>query len=421
VLQYPANAPRNFKGDAGRVRQVLTNLIGNAVKFTPSGHVLITVECVAKGSHAAQIRIDVEDTGVGIPQDKLGMLFEKFSQVDGSTTRKYGGTGLGLAISKQLVTLMGGSISVESEAGRGSRFWFTLPLLLDTDPPPAPAPVGDLRGLRVLIVDDNEVNRRVLHEQISSWEMTNGAFASGQKALEALDAAYRAGVPYHFVLLDYHMPEMDGAAVAAAIKARPEFRDTIVVMLTSIGHIREVRGFDDIQVDMCLVKPVRQSQLLNAIVTAWSAKTMAPSSSAGRSKPAATAVRSPYAGRFEGLGARVLVAEDNVVNQKVAVKMLERLGLRADVAANGREAVDMFDLLPYDLILMDCHMPEMDGYSATAEIRRRHAEHRVPIVAMTAEAMEGCRETCLKAGMDDYVAKPVKLDDLAETLGRWLR
>jgi CheY-like chemotaxis protein/nitrogen-specific signal transduction histidine kinase len=419
VLQYPANTPRNFKGDAGRVRQVLTNLIGNAVKFTLSGHVLITVECVARGSHAAQIRIDVEDTGVGIPQDKLGMLFEKFSQVDGSTTRKYGGTGLGLAISKQLVTLMGGSVGVESEVGRGSRFWFTLPLLLDTDPPPAPAPVGDLRGLRVLIVDDNDVNRRVLHEQITSWEMTNGAFASGKKALEALDVAYRAGVPYHFVLLDYHMPEMDGAAVAAAIKARPEFRDTIVVMLTSIGHIREVRGFDDIQVDMCLVKPVRQSQLLNAIVTAWSAKTLDPS--AGRSKPAATAVRSAHAGRFEGRGARVLVAEDNAVNQKVAVKMLERLGLRADVAANGREAVDMFELLPYDLILMDCHMPEMDGYSATAEIRQRHAEHRVPIVAMTAEAMEGCRETCLKAGMDDYVAKPVKLDDLAETLGRWLR
>jgi signal transduction histidine kinase/DNA-binding response OmpR family regulator len=419
VLHYPAHTPRHFKGDAGRVRQVLANLIGNAVKFTLSGHVLITVECVASGSHAAQIRIDVEDTGVGIPQDKLCMLFEKFSQVDGSTTRKYGGTGLGLAISKQLVTLMGGSLGVESEVGRGSRFWFTLPLLLDTDPPPAPAPLGDLRGLRVLIVDDNDVNRRVLHEQLGSWEMTNSAFASGRKALEALDAAYKAGVPYHFVLLDYHMPEMDGAAVAAAIKARPEFRETIVVMLTSVGHLGEVRGMDDIQVDLCLVKPVRQSQLLNAITTAWSAKTLAPP--VGHAKPASAAFRSAHAGRFDGRGVRVLVAEDNAVNQKVAVKMLERLGLRADVAVNGREAVAMFETLPYDLILMDCHMPEMDGYSATAEIRRRHGDHRVPIVAMTAEAMEGCRETCLEAGMDDYIAKPVKLDDLADTLGRWLR
>jgi signal transduction histidine kinase/DNA-binding response OmpR family regulator len=416
VLAYPAGTPRHFVGDAGRLRQVLTNLVGNAVKFTPSGHVLVTVECVAHGSHAAQMRISVEDTGVGIPPEKRDMLFQKFSQLDGSTTRKYGGTGLGLAISKELVTLMGGSIDVRSEVGKGSTFWFTTPLVLDGNPPPPPAPMSDLRGLRVLIVDDNAVNRRVLHEQITSWEMRNGSYASGQEALAALETAHRAGEPFDFVLLDYHMPAMDGAEVAAAIKARPEFRDTIVVMLTSVGHIGEMRGIEGPKVDLCLVKPVRQSQLLNALATAWSKRQL---SAPTPPKPAGAA-SSPHTGRFAGSGVRVLIAEDNVVNQKVAVKMLERLGLRSDVAGNGREAVEMFEVLPYDLILMDCHMPEMDGYSATAEIRRRHPGQRVPIVAMTAEAMAGCRETCLAAGMDDYVAKPVKLDDLAEALGRWL-
>jgi CheY-like chemotaxis protein len=275
--------------------------------------------------------------------------------------------------------------------------------------------MGDLRGLRVLVVDDNAVNRRVLHEQLTSWEMLNGASASGSEGLAALEAAHRDGAPFQFVLLDYHMPEMDGAAVAAAIKARPEFRDTLVVMLTSVGHIGELRGTEGLQVDACLVKPVRQSQLLNTISSVWSRRQLA----AIPEKPA-TRADSPHAGRFAGRGVRVLVAEDNVVNQKVAVKMLERLGVRADVAANGRQALEMFEALPYDLILMDCHMPEIDGYTATVELRRRHPAQRVPIVAMTAEAMEGCRETCLSAGMDDYIAKPVKLADLSDALERWL-
>jgi signal transduction histidine kinase/CheY-like chemotaxis protein len=415
VLHYPAGAPRHFLGDDGRIRQVVTNLVGNAVKFTDRGHVLVSVECLARGSQAAQMRISVEDTGCGISPTQRDLLFEKFSQVDGSTTRKYGGTGLGLAISKQLVQLMGGSIGVESEPGKGSTFWFTIPLPLDMAPPPPPVPLADLRGLRVLIVDDNEVNRRVLHEQITSWEMRNGSFASGERALAELDAARAAGDPYDFVLLDYHMPSMDGAAVASAIKGRPELSRVVVIMLTSVGHIKEARGLEGVQVDACLVKPVRQSQLLNAIATAWSRR----ETPALHPQPAAPF--SQIGGRFAGRAIRVLVAEDNAVNQKVASKMLERLGVRADVAANGHEAVEMCEMVPYDLVFMDCHMPEMDGYAATGEIRRRQPDRRVPIVAMTAEALEGCREQCLDAGMDDYLAKPVRFEDLSEALSRWLR
>jgi signal transduction histidine kinase/CheY-like chemotaxis protein len=418
VLRYPAAAPEHFIGDAGRVRQIVTNLVGNAVKFTSSGHVLISVECPTCDGCTAEMRISVEDTGVGIPDDKLDILFEKFTQVDGATTRRYGGTGLGLAISKQLVNLMGGAIGVESRLHQGSTFWFTLPLAVDQNPPPAPAPIDDLRGLRVLIVDDNDVNRRVLHEQITSWHMRNGSFAAGEQALSAMLDAFDAGDPYHFVLLDYQMPSMDGASVAAAIAANPTFRNTVVIVLTSVGHMGEVRSLENARIDACLVKPVRQSQLLNSMTTAWARKTQAGSrvTSAAVVNGVATAP-----GPFAGTNSRVLIAEDNVVNQKVAARMLERLGLRADVAGNGREAIEMFSLTPYDLVLMDCHMPEIDGYTATAEIRARSAHMpRTPIIAMTAEVMEGCREQCLAAGMDDYVAKPVKLEELTSALRKWL-
>jgi signal transduction histidine kinase/DNA-binding response OmpR family regulator len=419
VLEYPANLPRQFIGDAGRIRQVLTNLVGNAVKFTHEGHVLVTVTCEGQDARQARMKLAVVDTGTGIPADKLGVLFEKFSQVDGSTTRKYGGTGLGLAISKQLVNLMGGEIGVTSEAGKGSTFWFTAPLELDTEARPEPAPVADLRGLRVMIVDDNAVNRRVLEEQITSWGMLGVSYARGAEALNGLRAAQAAGEPYHFVLLDYLMPEMDGAAVAAAIKKDAELRLTVLVLLTSVGHIGELRNMEGVAVDASLVKPVRQSQLLNAMTSAWSQRMETVGDARGvRLEMDGQATDR---GRYTGSTLRVLIAEDNVVNQKVAAKMLERIGLRADVAANGKEALEMLEMLPYDLVLMDCHMPEMDGYEATAEIRRREKNgRRVPIIAMTAEAMEGSRENCLRAGMDDYVMKPVKLGELGEAVRRWL-
>jgi signal transduction histidine kinase/CheY-like chemotaxis protein len=420
VLEYSSAVPRHFIGDAGRIRQVVTNLVGNAVKFSAGGCVLITVVYQGQDARQARMRVSVRDNGPGIPQEKLDLLFRKFSQVDASTTRKYGGTGLGLAISKQLVELMGGSIGVESRPGEGSTFWFTLPLTLDAQPHAAPVPVAELKDLRVLIVDDNEVNRRVLHEQITSWGMRNGSFSSGEQALEALRAARQSGDPYHFAILDYQMPGMDGATLAREIKADPAIRDTVLVMLTSVGCWDAVRHTESASIDACLSKPVRQSQLLNTLATAWFKKQhVAPT---GPARPASriAEMKSALAGRSGGWPIRVLVAEDNVVNQKVAVRMLERLGLRADVAANGREAMRMFELLPYDLVFMDCQMPEMDGYEAAQEIRRREEPGRhVAIIAMTADAMAGCRERCLAAGMDDFVGKPVAMEALFEALQRW--
>ena len=415
VTHYPDAVPRFMIGDAGRLRQVLTNLVGNAVKFTHGGTVVITASCDRREEDHAVMRIAVEDTGVGIPADKMDSLFEKFSQVDGSSTRKFGGTGLGLAISKELVELMGGTIGVESELGRGSTFWFTVPLSLDAKAklPEFPA---DLQGLRVLIVDDNDINRRVLYEQVSNWGMRYTVLPSAEDVVATMREAAAGRDPFEFVLMDYQMPGLDGLAAAAAIRADTTLRGYTLIMLTSVGHLGEVRHLEGGRVDACLVKPIRQSQLLAALSTAR-AKHLGAGAGPGRAG-ATDAKR--FEGTFADTGIRVLLVEDNVVNQKVAARMLERLGLRADVAGNGLEAVQMFQMVSYDVILMDCHMPEMDGYAATGEIRRRGDKGRgVAIIAMTAEAMAGAREECLAAGMDDYIAKPVKLEDLSQILRKW--
>jgi PAS domain S-box-containing protein len=415
ILQYSSGVPRYFLGDAGRIRQVVTNLVGNAIKFTDSGHVMITVLCQEHDEHQASIRVLVRDTGPGIPPDKLNLLFEKFSQVDSSTTRKYGGTGLGLAISKQLVELMSGEIGVESSPGEGTTFWFSLPLPLNSEPTPPPVPVTDLRGLHVLIVDDNEVNRRVLQEQTTNWGMRCANSVSGQEALQAIRAAHAHGDSFEIVITDYHMPEMDGAELAASIRADDNIKDAVIILLTSVGDWREVRDLEGSQVNACLAKPVRQSQLMNTLAAAWSKKLAAAPPRGVQTSLAALA--SKVAGKFTGCPIRVLVAEDNVVNQKVALRMLERLGIRADVAANGQEAVEMLAKLPYDVVFMDCHMPEKNGYEATAEIRRlQDSSQRVKIIAMTAEAVGDSRERCLAAGMDYFIAKPVRLEDLIGVL-----
>jgi CheY-like chemotaxis protein len=269
-----------------------------------------------------------------------------------------------------------------------------------------------LRGLRVLIVDDHEVNRRVLTDLTANWGMRCASAASGEEALQALRAAQAGGDRYHLVILDYQMPGMDGATLAAAIKVDPAIRDVVVVMLSSMGQSPEVRHMEGANIDACLVKPVRQRELLNTLATIWGQKVR---SDDGRQRMAEPKAR--WAGSFAGLGLRVLVAEDNAVNQKVAARMLEILGLRADLASSGREVLELREMLPYDLILMDCQMPEMDGYEATREIRRTEGgNRRTAIIAMTAEAMTGAREKCIDAGMDDYIAKPVRL----EALQKWL-
>ena len=421
VLRYPPELPRHFVGDSGRIRQVMTNLLGNAVKFTPSGSIAIEVACESRDAARAVMRISVHDTGPGISPEKLEWVFEKFSQADSSTTRKYGGTGLGLAITKQLVNLMGGSIAATSRPGEGSTFSFTLPLALDTNPHAAPVPMEELRDLRALIVDDSEVNRCVLHEQITNWGMRNGSFATGGEALRALREAQAGGDPYHFAILDYQMPGMDGAALARAIRADAGIRETVIVLLTSVSQWIEVRQKESGTVDASLVKPVRQSQLFNTLSTAWSKKHQTSVTAHGTTGSPVEEMRRALSVRFGGLPVRVLVAEDNIVNQKVAVRMLEKLGMRPDLAADGREAVDMFGLVPYDLIFMDCQMPEMDGYAAAREIRRKEGPNRhVGIVAMTAEVMAGSREQCLEAGMDDHIGKPIKTEFLFEALWKWV-
>ncbi len=417
LVHFPPSLPRHFQGDSGRIRQVLTNLAGNAIKFTHHGQVLIATEVSPVGLETCDVRISVTDTGIGIPEGKLESLFAKFTQADSSTTRKYGGTGLGLAISKQLAHLMGGFIQVQSEIDKGSTFSLSVPLNLAPGIIMEPAPAADLKNLRVLIVDDNEVNRRVIHEQISSWGMRNGSFSSGERALEEIREAQAAGDPYDFVIADYQMPGLDGAALASAIGEDSSLAKPIVVILTSVGHLTEAKGMQSI-IDGCLAKPVRPSQLLNTLVTAWSKK-KARGLANGDSVTGTSKVGSPQvvAGIFAGSGLRVLVVEDNVVNQRVAVRMLERLGLYAEVAANGRDALELVQRQCYDVIFMDCQMPEMDGYEATSEIRRQEPENsRATIIAMTADVLMGSRERCIAAGMNSFISKPVKLDDLIKAL-----
>jgi signal transduction histidine kinase/CheY-like chemotaxis protein len=459
VVRYPAGIPSFFVGDADRIRQVATNLVGNAIKFTQTGHVLVAAECVESDGASAEVRISITDTGIGIPPDKIDLLFKNFSQADTSTARRYGGTGLGLAISKRLVELMGGCIQVESKVGEGSTFWFSLRMPLDARPPVRPVPATSLRGLRVLIVDDNEVNRRVVHEQISSWGMRNGSFASAEEALQSIRAAQAAGDPYDLVIADYQMPGIDGATLAATIKVDPTISDIVFIMLTSVGHWRELKGLEGASVDACLVKPVRHSKLMDTLAAAWSKKhpsaiypfkgpssPMHPSSSSASSSAMRPSVVSPAVsepvvqkrrvqtphsslvalgnsleGRFANSDIRVLVVEDNAVNQKVVLMMLGKLGVRADVAGNGREGVDMLKILPYDIVFMDCQMPEMDGYEAVTQIRKLDGVNQsVRIIAMTAEVIEGSRERCLAAGMDDYVTKPVSMEHLILALRNWI-
>jgi PAS domain S-box-containing protein len=433
VVHYPAGSPRLFVGDGDRIRQVVTNLMGNAIKFTNAGHVLVAMECAEQGG-SAEVKVSITDTGIGIAPNKINLVFQQFSQADSSTTRRYGGTGLGLAISKKLVELMGGSMHVESKEEQGSTFGFTLRMPLAAASAVTPAPAASLHGLRVLIVDDIEMNRRVVHEQISSWGMRNGSYASAEEALHAIREAQAAGDPFDLVIADYQMPGIDGATLAASIKADPALGGIVFILLTSISHWRESRGLEGGSVDACLVKPVRQAKLMETMAAAWAKKHPLRIEAPGN----ATAVRRTSAGNSDagksidalsqhvehsdgGSDIRVLVVEDNTVNQKVALAILGKLGIRADVASDGREGTEMLKLLPYDIVFIDCQMPVMNGYEAVAEIRKQAGPNqRAAIVAMTADAMEECRERCLAAGMDDFITKPVQPSDFLHALERWL-
>ena len=422
VVRYAPSTPHRFIGDPGRIRQILLNLAGNAIKFTEKGHVFIAVDAPAITEHDALVRICVEDSGIGIPADKLPLLFNRFQQADTSTTRVFGGTGLGLAIARQLSQIMGGDISIESAANIGSTFTVTLRLPLDLEAPTEAIPRLPLDGVRGLVVDDNAVNRRVLVEQLTSFGMRVEAAESARQALEMMHAAAGTGDPYRLALLDHLMPEMDGQELGARIRAEEAFRDVAMVLFTSSGRRGEAGRFAEVGFDGYLVKPLKPSILEDALAAALGAH--------GSGVNAGIITRHMLAEEHHHTAhlpvsktgpARVLVAEDNPVNVKVATRMLAKQGCRVDVAANGLEAVELFGQLPYDIVFMDCQMPEMDGFEATAEIRRLEGDGaRVPIVALTANAMAGDRERCLAAGMDDFISKPVKESDLARALACWV-
>jgi CheY-like chemotaxis protein/HPt (histidine-containing phosphotransfer) domain-containing protein len=413
------DVPSALRGDPGRVRQVLNNIVGNALKFTEHGEVVLRVMLISQTATHAMVKFAVSDTGIGIPAERMDRLFQTFSQVDTSSTRKYGGTGIGLAISKKLTELMGGEIGVESELGKGSTFWFTVPFEKQAhDTVPASAPRANLNGLRALIVDDNQTNRTILRHQLTSWGMKPHTAKDGLQALEMLSTAAEEDRAYDIAILDFQMPEMDGLTLAKEISENPALATTRLVLLTSVGRRGDGERARDVGVDAYLTKPVRQSQLYECLRTVLGQ----PARPREISRPTLV-TRHTIAEAQHQVRPRILVAEDNPVNQKLIARLLEKMDYRADVAANGLEAVDALARIPYAAVLMDCQMPEMDGFEATAEIRRRDRENdtHTPVIAVTAHAMKGDRERCLAAGMDDYISKPVKADDLRTTLSRFLK
>ncbi len=411
TTHFEAAVPPVVGGDPGRVRQVLLNLVGNAIKFTDRGSVVVSVSLAEQTIRYTTLRFTIKDSGIGINRETRELLFEPFRQVDGTTTRRYGGTGLGLSISKRLVELMGGEIVVESLPGMGSTFSFAV-RFRSRDATSVPRTSADVRGLRAIVIDDDAASREVLASYLKAWGLRAESFGEPSVGLERMRARAADGEPFDIGVIDYAMPELDGFALAATIREDVNLRAMRLILATAhdeegLGSRTRAAGFS-----ACLIKPVRQSQLFDAIVSARTPRALSD-------VPAFLPTISLHA---KSPGARILLVEDNLVNQRVAMRQLQRFGYSADIVDNGRAAVDALVAQSYDLILMDCHMPEMDGFEATVAIRKREVQskRRVPIVAMTANARREDRDACLAVGMDDYLAKPVALADLQRILEAWL-
>jgi two-component system, sensor histidine kinase and response regulator len=416
ACSIPPNLLTLVTGDPLRLGQILTNLVGNAIKFTEQGSVVIRAASVEETPNNVTMRFDVTDTGVGIGQDAQSRIFDEFAQADGSTTRKHGGSGLGLAISKQLVEMMGGAIHVESALGAGSTFWFTAKFEKQAAQPhaePRAVPIGLLTGVRALIVESSAINRGILQQHMSNWEMSIRVAETPKQAIDVLAEAAARSVPYDVAVIDLGLPGGDALELARNIRSRPDIAKVRLVMLTR--RHADSRNARDAGFDACLVKPVRQTMLYECLVNVM----------AGRKHEtvALPVVSAPVPRAPAGMGGDILVVEDNLINQQVALGILQIQGYRVTVANNGREALDAYAQGAFDLILMDCQMPEMDGFEATVQIRRREQSsggRRVPIVALTANAMAQDREECLNAGMDDHLAKPFSMQTMQEMLDRWM-
>ncbi|HXA81115.1 MAG TPA: response regulator, partial [Opitutaceae bacterium] len=401
-----------LRGDPGCIRQVLGNLVGNAIKFTEQGEVIVRVSCLEKSGTALAFRIEVRDTGIGITPEAQRQLFQPFMQADSATTRHYGGTGLGLAIARQLIELMGGRMGVESEPGRGSTFWceFSLPKF-SADPPAAPAAIPP--GATALVVDDNATSRQVIAAQLMQMGISTETAADAAGALARLQASNQAGQPFQVVLIDRRMPGEDGLAVAKKIRTDATLCNTKLVMLTSASHLSEAKYVRSLDIDTFLVKPVRYAQLRQNLSRLLAARPVGGTAAGAGSRPPAKRVAA----------LRALVVEDNFVNQKVAQRQLEKLGHKVEVANNGARALEMLALQKYDVVIMDCQMPVLDGYEATRQIRAGQVpnlDRRIPIIALTAYAMESDRQKCLAAGMDEFVSKPIRYEEMKAAIERVL-
>jgi len=415
AYHIPYDIPDAVIGDPGRLRQIILNLTSNSIKFTEKGEVVVDIKEESRTEDEILLHFAVIDTGIGISEEKQQLIFESFTQVDSSMTRKHKGTGLGLAISKRLVELMGGRIWVKSKSGKGSTFHFTLPLGLQRgkEEKLIPSKRKDLEDLPVLVVDDNATNRRILEETLFNWHMKPTKVGSGQKALDILEQAKNAGQPFALLLIDSQMPEMDGFSLAEKIKQNPNFSKTTIVMLTSSGIRGDAARCRNLGISAYLTKPVNQSELLDAIMLALGR--------IPKEKYKAPLITHHYI-RESRQRLRILLADDNYINQKVAVHLLEKQGYTVTVANNGKEVLSAYEKDNFNLIIMDVQMPKMDGLEATAAIRKKEktSGFHIPIIAMTAHTMKGDRERCIEAGMDDYIAKPLKSEDLYKTIDRVL-
>jgi signal transduction histidine kinase/DNA-binding response OmpR family regulator/HPt (histidine-containing phosphotransfer) domain-containing protein len=409
--------PARLVGDPGRFHQVILNLVSNAIKFTDEGEVVVTVALSDATTETTVLDVSARDTGIGIPSEKQAAIFDSFVQADGSTTRRYGGTGLGLAICTRLVQLMGGNISLSSEPGRGSTFSFSAAFGVGSGAAPTSsiADLAALRDLRVLVVEDNETNQRILRELVKGWEMTPTVAPSGLVGLQDLNRAIDAGQPYQLILTDACMPGMDGLQMVELIRGNPRYDGLPIIVLTSLGARGDTERWRQLGIAAYLNKPVKRADLLAAIRNAVGCTDDSVPARAALTNGHRQAARPPVT------GLHVLLAEDHAINQVVAVRLLTRRGHHVEVAETGRSVLEKLKVATFDVVLMDVQMPEMDGLAATEAIRRteRGTDRHLPIVAMTAHAMSGDRERCIAAGMDDYVSKPFKADELFAAVERW--